>query len=146
MYPLVMLTSKRAILATVYRQHLRIGPITPKVRIGIKNLCVGGSIPPQATRLESLTFFSRVGLFSWWSGRIGSSEFGLGFGGFCRNSAMSLKQAKPALNSPKWGLRRCLESHILRTHNNYSGAIQHGLSNAIDVFALCWLYGAADKR
>jgi hypothetical protein len=26
------------------------------------------------------------------------------------------------------------------------GSVQHGLSAAIDVFALCWLYGAADKR
>ncbi len=26
------------------------------------------------------------------------------------------------------------------------GSVQHGLSDAIDVFALCWLYGAADKR
>ncbi len=47
----LFLEPKVLILATDYRQHLRIGPITPRVRIGIENPCVGGSIPPQATSM-----------------------------------------------------------------------------------------------
>jgi len=48
---------KRAILATDYRQRLRIGPITPRVRIGIKDPCVGGSIPAQASSIDVPLFF-----------------------------------------------------------------------------------------
>jgi hypothetical protein len=46
---------------------------------------------------------------------------------------------------------RAIESNPLIVqlpqHDRPTGvSVQHGLSAAIDVFALCWLYGAADKR